>query len=128
MSENLIAYCEFKKLQKYFKIHLYAGIVRCVVSQPAQRQRLNCTIYVETERIIGHLMHTNACQYCQYNTRTSLCIELHSCFSLFTILCKTLTLPLNRTYTQGRNHVEKSSLESLGAPVAEGAVYLKGRL
>ena len=29
---------------------------------------------------------------------------------------------------QGHNHVEKSSLESSGAPVAEGAAYLKGRL
>ena len=29
---------------------------------------------------------------------------------------------------QGRNHVEKSSLESSGVPVAEGAAYLKGRL
>ena len=30
--------------------------------------------------------------------------------------------------SQGRNHVEKSSLESSGAPVAEGTAYLKGRL
>ena len=29
---------------------------------------------------------------------------------------------------QGRNHVEKSSLETLGASVAEGAAYLKGCL
>ena len=80
----------------YLKIHLYDGIVHCVVSQPAQRQCLNCTIYVETKRIIGHLIHTNAYRYCQYNTRTSLCFELHLRFSLFTMLCKTLTLSLHR--------------------------------
>ena len=32
------------------------------------------------------------------------------------------------TQIQGRNHVEKGSLEGSGAPVAEGAAYLKGRL
>ena len=31
-------------------------------------------------------------------------------------------------HKQGLNHVEKRSLESLGAPVADGAVYLKERL
>ena len=36
--------------------------------------------------------------------------------------------PADSSPRQGRDHVEKSSLESSGAPVAEGAAYLKGRL